>query len=248
MPFSLILVIGIFSVLLLLASAVMCIVSLVNSKKSGWVWLGLFFVSILGILLAFRMTFQKVQTKVNNFTESMSNGLVEVSDSLFSKFDSLKTRSYQNNANKQVVYLKQLSNDKANDNARDAFYGYYGFRDYYRYPLVYPYSLHCVDFIDDGALFDESDVAKFDENNNGEIDCNFNGIKEFDFTKDYLITRKQKKSGTKFNMEYTYYIYNFLSKEVNVYNAKQEFNKGLQQLKISKEIKFITVKDYSELF
>lgn len=234
--------------MLLLASAVMCIISLVNSKRSGWVWLGLLFVALLGMLLAFRMTFQKVTTTVNNFTETFNNSLVEVTDSLVSKLDSLKTIIYQNNTNKQVIYLKKLSENLANSNTSDAFYGYYGFRDYYRYPLVYPYSLHCIDFIDDAALYDESNVTRFDENNNGELDCNFNGIKEFDFTKEYLVTRKLKDYNTRIKKEYTYHIFNFRNKEVIQYNSLQEFKKGLKQLKITKEIEFFTLKTYSELF
>lgn len=188
---------GILYVLLIIFSAVFLIVSLVmgamkftSNSKTALKWLGGFLASLVVLIFAIVMLVRGVVGKAKEF----AGDIEELGKEQFEKMDSLNnlyTNSHDSVLKSQsVAYLITLEPDSMKGRVPEQFYSYLGFRDYYRLPLVWPYSLHCMDSLGDAVLYDEALVQQFDVNDNGERSCNVHGIMDFEFTKHCLIGKK----------------------------------------------------------
>jgi hypothetical protein len=73
------------------------------------------------------------------------------------------------------------------------YYHYFGFRDWWRFPLVYPYAINCVDVLDRGCIANEEDKKK-DEDfpKGGGVNCIFFDFTEFIFDNKYFIGKLEK--------------------------------------------------------
>jgi hypothetical protein len=188
---------GILYILLIIFSAVFLIVSLVmgamkftSNSRAAWRWFGGFFASLAVIIFAIVMLVKGVVGKAKEF----AGDIEEFGQEQIHKMDSLNNLYTNSNdsvlESKSVTYLISLEPDSMKGKIPSQFYSYLGFRDYYRLPLMWPYSLHCTDTLGDATLYDERFVQQFDVNDNGERSCNIHGIMDFEFTKDHLIGRK----------------------------------------------------------
>ncbi len=188
---------GILYILLIIFSAVFLVVSLVmgamkftSNSKTALKWLVGFLVSLGVMIFAIVMLVRGVLGKAKAFGEDM----VAIAEHKAAEMDSLNnlyTNSHDSVLKSQsVAYLMTLEPDSMKGRVPEQFYSYLGFRDYYRLPLAWPYSLHCMDSLGDGMLYDEANVQQFDINDNGERSCDVHGIMDFEFTKDHLIGRK----------------------------------------------------------
>lgn len=188
---------GILYILLIIFSAVFLVVSLVmgamkftSNSKQALRWLGGFLASLAVMIFAIVMLVRGVVGKAKEFAGDME----EFGKEQFEKMDSLNnlyTNSHDSVLkSRSVAYLISLEPDSMKGRVPEQFYSYLGFRDYFRLPLAWPYSLHCMDSLGDAMLYEESNVQQFDVNDNGERSCNVHGIMDFEFTKDHLIGRK----------------------------------------------------------
>jgi hypothetical protein len=68
------------------------------------------------------------------------------------------------------------------------YYHYFGFRDWWRFPLVYPYSIHCIDMLDRGWIENEAD-KKSDEDfvKGGSAQIFYPKFTEFIFDEKYFV-------------------------------------------------------------
>ena len=55
-------------------------------------------------------------------------------------------------------YLRQAAPDTLRHQVPGDFYSEFGFRDFYRFPLVYPYAIHCIDLPEAGEVINEREV------------------------------------------------------------------------------------------
>jgi hypothetical protein len=136
--------------------------------------------------------------------------------------------------------------ENAKGKISSAFYHYLGFRDYYRLPLVYPYSIHCMETPSKGDLYNEKNVLKFDENDNGEEDCRLYSIVEFAFNSKMLLARAETEE-KKVKKE-KFALYDFETGKKMEFEKKDEMLSFAKKLGYGESIQFYTPERYLELF
>jgi hypothetical protein len=193
-----------------------------SNGKQAAKWLVGFGLSVAVLIFSIVMLVRGVVGKAKEFAgdlEEFGQEQVERMDSLNSLYTNSKDSLLES---KTVTYLMSLEPDSIKGKVPVQFYAYLGFRDYYRLPLVWPYSLHCMDSLGDGSLYNEVNVQQFDVNENGELSCDVNGIMDFAFTKDHLIGMRVKIEN---KPKKVYFAYDFKNKTEKVFATKQELMK-----------------------
>ncbi|MBI3520274.1 MAG: hypothetical protein HY062_13085 [Bacteroidetes bacterium] len=145
---------------------------------------------------------------MHNFSENMTNQFETFTDSL-SYSSSTSIDQYEiNPSSQQIKLLKSYLPSNIVNNEPEEFYTYSGFKDYYRYPLRYPYSIHCMYTKNNGELYNEVNVSRFDENDNGEIFTNISNINKIAFDKNYLLVEQAVSSTRTDKIIYHYLMFN----------------------------------------
>jgi hypothetical protein len=241
---GLLLILGIvFFAILCLVSVVLSIIYFVYSKPGKFIWLGIFLGSIAGLAICIFLTVNKVVNKAKNFAGKIEH-------SIKSRLDS--SAAYQNYnfadtvSSEQIRNLKQMEPGNAKGKVPSAFYHYLGFRDYYRLPLVYPYSIHCIESSSKGDLYNERDVSRFDENDNGEEDCKLYSIVEFAFNSKMLLVRTETKEKKGKKEKFT--LYDFETGKKMEFENKDEMLSIAKKLGYGEKAEFYTPEKYFELF
>ncbi len=240
----LIIAIVIFGLLTVL-SVVFSVIFFANSKKGKFGWLGGFFFCLTGLIVAVFLLVNTVVHKVSSLARGMEQTF---SNSLnANQADSAEYKAYliaDSISNKQIDYLISIERETAKDKVPNQFYRYLGFKDYYRLPLRYPFSLHCIDSLGNATLFNEIAVNKFDENNNGEKNCEVTNVSDFVFDEKILISKITKNNKEKSS----YIIYYFDNDKIEEIENINKFNLRIKNLKFSKSIEFISCKEYFGAF
>lgn len=166
---------------------VFMIIAFANNKPGKFGWLAGVLVAACGMGACIFFTVQKAVHKVEELSKEAIEGIENSMDTLGSGEDN---RAYVLTSSKQVELLRSYAKDTA---VKDQFYTYFGFRDYYRFPLRYPYAIHCIDVRDNGGLYNERHVERFNESDNGEIDLNIPGIKRLAFDGRFLLLEQQNE-------------------------------------------------------
>jgi hypothetical protein len=92
----------------------------------------------------------------------------------------------------QVKSLQSFEADSLRGKVDTSFYTYLGFRDWWRLPLMYPYSIHCVDVVNHGQLVSEKEVANVTTANDSKIRAmGVINITHLSFDKKLLLVRVQ---------------------------------------------------------
>lgn len=165
---------------------VFMVIAFANNKPGKFGWLAGVLLAALGMAACIFFTVQKAVHKVEEISKEAAEGFENALDTLGSGEDN---RAYVLTSNKQVELLKSYSKEPV----KDQFYTYFGFRDYYRFPLRYPYAIHCIDVRDNGYLYNERNVERFNESDNGEVDLNIPGIKRLAFDGRFLLLEQQNE-------------------------------------------------------
>jgi hypothetical protein len=151
------------------------VITLAGKKSSRWVWVLAFCLSLSLLLYSiYRMT-----KGVKNTVSGISKNIEESLEKSFQHLDSSGKADYHGLDNTTSFYidsLKKVDFENGATNVPKTFYTYWGFRDYYRLPLTYPFSIHCIEELDNGQLFNEKWVTAFDRNDNGETPLSLNAI------------------------------------------------------------------------
>jgi len=217
---------AIISGMMCIVSLVMGIISFAYSKKSKFIWLGALLLSIVALVFCIMTVVNKVANKAKGFVHKMEEGLAFIPDSTstegYNLSDSLNSP--------QIKKLKTFESEEVKGKVPTQFYQYLGFRDYYRLPLAFPYSIHCTETPGVGDLFDERNVQKFDANDNGEKECALKNICEFAFDTNYILAKCVYNQGK--DAEYKFFIYDI--KE----NKSEEFSTAIQMNRRAAELKF----------
>ncbi len=66
------------------------------------------------------------------------------------------------------------------------FYSNPGFRDWWRFPLTYPYSIHCIDTFESGDLCRHDGKSKISDGEEAQIQ-GLNALTAFSFDAQYLV-------------------------------------------------------------
>lgn len=160
-------------------------------------------------------------------------------------FPELTETSNNNDTTDYIRTLKAYEPDKYKGRVPEGYYTYYGFRDWWRFPVVYPYSLTCIEGLDHGILNNDSARTNFEEGN-PVVDASPN-FTRFTFDANYFAAEiyisPQEKS-----TEMHYFIIEFESGRITKYKDEENMNIKLSELNFKGEKKMISIRKYSERF
>lgn len=226
------------------------ILNFVNNKPSKFIWLTILFISIIGLTLSIVTLTKKVVTKVGSFTKQATETFENFTDSLSQQMsDSLNIEQSQLlKNNKQILVLKDYSIQNKTENVPEQFYTYLGFGNYYRYPITYPFALHCNLFKDDAELFNEKNVIRFDENDNGEQTVNIENIKKITFDNKWLLVEYMAELRETNKTEMRFVLFSFDDAKRIECNSEKELFKTAIEKGYTGNKKLIRISDYDLLF
>jgi hypothetical protein len=232
----------ILSGIMTIVSLVMGIISFAYSKKSKFIWLGGFFLSLIALVFCIISLVTKVTNKVGGFVKKMEQNMMVYPDSTskegYNLSDSLNSP--------QIKKLRIYESEELKGQVPDQFYTYLGFRDYYRLPLPYPFSIHCTETPGVGDLFDERNVKKFDANDNGEKECLLKNIAEFAFDANYILAKCVHNQGK--DAEFKFFIYDLKTEKAEEFSNAVQMNRRAAELKFSGDKKLISCEAYFQKF
>lgn len=191
-----IIALGLIFLILTIVSLVFTIISFANNKAQKFTWLIAFFIGMIGVIICVFMFVQKATSAINSISENTIGKFEYYGDSLNAYKDSVSNQLHQADSNSaQIKVLKNYLPTNVLNKCPEEFYTYIGFQDYYRYPLRYPYSIHCNYYNDgNGELYNEINVTRFDENDNGEIYSGISFISRITLDKNYLLIEQTVNS------------------------------------------------------
>jgi hypothetical protein len=191
----------VLSAIFLITSVIFFVVRISQNHPKKWHWLICIFVGLLVLICSVVFFVTKAVEKATEIGKNMESKFEKTMEQFEELQDSTDFHYNALNTNITIKVLK--SYEKADSTAvPEEFYVYFGFRDYYRMPLTYPYALHCVDALEKASLFNEKKVSNFNTSDNGEIDCNLNNITEFAFDDKMLIAKQTEGELGKGNNSY----------------------------------------------
>ena len=243
---ALLITIGILCLIMTVISLVFGVIAFANNKQGKYIWLGSFFCSIIGVIICVTLFVRKAVNTMQNLTENAVSQFENFGDSL-SKLENIDTHQ-ANGTSLHIALLKSYLPKDVAGNEPEQFYTYLGFRDYYRYPLRFPYSIHCIDTQDNGELYNEANVGRFDENDNGEIYAGLSNINRIAFDKTFLLVEQAITSTRTDKIINHYILYNLETEK------KEEVPSLTKLLQLAKEKGYtgsdtlMTIEEYSKLF
>lgn len=216
------------------------IIGFANNKPNKFNWLIAFFVFLIGIIICIYTLVNTMQTVAQESSLQMEQMLQNFSDTLIYSNDNLLQ------TNEHIKYLKSFESDSIS--LPNQFYTYLGFENYYRFPLRYPFSIHCSPFKDNGELYNEKEVLQFDVNDNGEVQTQIINISRLALDKNYLLLEQSVTSNHSNKMEKHYLLFSFITETKEEAVSEKELIKLAKGYGYKGASHLITIEEYSELF
>lgn len=238
----LIILLGILCLLGTIVAVIFAIISFSNNKPGKYAWLTGFLICLTGMIICIFTFVRKAVHKVENFTSNLNEHL-----SSFNNYADSTTYALESDlqSNKHIALLRSYSDSTA---VPDQFYYYLGFDTYHRFPLRYPYSIHCNLFKDNGELFNESNVKRFDENDNGEIQTSVNKIDRLAFDKNWLLVDQKITSTRSADFIHHYLLFSFNTGESEELDSEKDLFKRAKEKGYMGPKNLITLNEYDKLF
>lgn len=215
-----------------------------QNKKHRTIWLTVFSISIIltistSIYIAKKIINKSIE-KSREAKDVIIGGVFEgLADNREYLLDPV-------NKNRQIEILRSFVPDSLQNKVPPTFFTYFGFRDSYRLPITYPYSINCVDDIEYGQLSDERNAVDLTKNHDGVNQLQVYGITEFSFDKNLLVAKLSDEfEPTK---DRGYIIFHFGNQKTEEFKSKSELMKRARQLGFSGQDKMMTLKEYNQLF
>ncbi|MBC7694026.1 MAG: hypothetical protein H7141_01125 [Burkholderiales bacterium] len=236
---------GVMCLIMTVVALIFGVIALANNKPAKFIWLTVFLCSLIGLIFCIFMVVRKAVNAVENFTENTISQMDSFSDSLK---DNSINRHIINTSSAQVQLLKSYLPATILNNEPEEFYTYSGFKDYYRFPLRYPFSIHCMNTKDNGELYNEVNVVRFDENDNAEIYSGISNINQIAFDKNFLLIEQALTSTRTDKIINHYILFNYETEK------KEEATSLSKLLQLAKEKGYtgpdtlMTLVQYHQLF
>jgi hypothetical protein len=163
-----------------------------QGHKHRWNWLIAGIIALLTLLFSIFLFVSKVVNTVKDLGHHVEKKFEESMEDLQKLDSSYKYNDL--NTNSTLKKLKEFETINNETNAPKEFYVYYGFADYYRMPLTYPFSLHSTDVLETASLFNESKVTEFNINDNGEFETGLSQITDFAFDNSTIIAQTRSET------------------------------------------------------
>ena len=222
---------------------VLFVIRIAQGHAHRWNWLIAGILTLLLFLFSIFLFVNRVVTTVKNLGTFAEQKFEESMDDL-QKLDS----SYKyNDLNTNITIKKLIEFEAMNGETHvpKEFYVYYGFSDYYRMPLTYPFSLHCTDVLETATLYNEENVSEFNVNDNGEVETDIAGIKEFAFDNSALIARVVANGDEKEMFK----VYSLTASKLGVFpSLKEALKTARKEFGYRGHDTLINVLEYNKLF
>ena len=148
--------------------------------------------------------------------------------------------------------LKSYVSEGVLSKANPDYYAYFGFRDWWRFPLVYPYSIHTIDEVDYGCLYNEGNVKNYEDINNQKlINMDICGITHLNLDQNYLLLQVDKDSRFREENEVVkgeFILFNFNTAAAKRFVSKDELLTEAKKLGFSGKLELMTLREYDDLF
>lgn len=224
-----------------LISFVFFVVRISQGHAHRWAWLGAGIITLLIMLFSIFLFVHKVVNTVKDLGHHVEKKFEESMDELQKLDTSYKYNDL--NTNETLKKLKEFEAVNNETNVPKEFYVYYGFNDYYRMPLTYPFSLHSTDVLETATLYNEENVTEFNINDNGEIVTDVIDIEEFAFDNAAIIAKVMRD-----NKE-MYCLHSFTESKMAVFpNKKEAFKAAHKEFGYRGYDTLISVLEYNRLF
>lgn len=226
-----------------LISFIFFVIRMSQGHQHRWNWLIAGIIALLVLLFSIFLFVSKVVNTVKDLGQHVEQKFTESMEDLQKLDSSYKYNDL--NTNETIKKLKEFESMNNETNVPKEFYVYYGFGDYYRMPLTYPFSMHCNDVLETATLYNEENVTEFNVNDNGEVETDISGITEFAFDNSALIA-KIKASGDKKEM---FNVYSFVGSKMAVFpTMKEAFKTARKDFGYRGYDTLINVLEYNKLF
>lgn len=223
---------------------VFTIIGFANNKTHKYSWLAAFFVFLFGMIFCIYTLVNKAVTKIQRVTDEFGNQIEQTmqdfSDSLAHNNDGLLQ------SNEHLKTLKRYTADSIF--TPNQFYTYLGFESYYRFPLRYPYSIHCSPFRDNGELYNEKNVEKFDVNDNGEIALGITHISKLALDKYFALLEQSITSNRSNKIEKHYVLFSFETEKKEEVANEKELMKLAKSKSYRGSSQLMSIEEYDALF
>lgn len=137
-----------------------------------------------------------------------------------------------------VRALKKYEPEKFKGKIPEDYYSYYGSRNYWRFPLVFPYAVSCIDVLEKAGIENDSGVTDYEKVRNSIKDVPI--FDRFTFDKKYL--------AAKIITDEQYFVFSFETGKIEIFKSNETLQKYLDEIKFQSDRKFITIRQYSERF
>ncbi|HWY09902.1 MAG TPA: hypothetical protein VN026_01190 [Bacteroidia bacterium] len=226
-----------------LISFIFFVIRVSQGHQHRWNWLAAAIITLLIMLFSVFLFVNKVMHTVKNLGNHVEKKFEESMEDLQKADTSYKYTKL--NTNETVKKLKEFEIMNKEATTPKEFYVYYGFNDYYRMPLTYPFSLHSTDVLETAALYNERNVTEFNINDNEEEDCGISGISDFAFDHSVIIAKIKEVQSKK----EAYQVYSFTEKKLAVRNSfKEAFQTARKEFNYRGYDTLISVLQYNKLF
>lgn len=141
--------------------------------------------------------------------------------------------------------LKRYEPKRFNGKVPRSFYTEYGFYDWWRFPLVYPYSIYCIDVLEMGRVANDSGITDFEQG--GPVNAISTYFDRFTFDENYFVGITAPTSGANDGAD-EYFILSFQNGKTDKFTGRENLMKKLENIGFNGNREFIPVRKYSERF
>jgi hypothetical protein len=229
-----------------------------STRKNHLVWGGVV-TAVVGIIAIFITINTLVNYSFGKVTDFFSPNYSSVQQTYPTYIDSsainrvlednrtyLITDSTMNNVIRELRSMltenekKEISND---------FYTYFGDGTEFRFPLAYPFSIHCIEQKDFGTLVDEKNVPDVKSGGGSEENLMF-GVTHMNFDKKMLLLQTTNKLSPEATTveKISYYIFDWQSKKFSEFNSENEMIKSAKKSGYEGPTNLMTIQEYDNMF
>ncbi len=205
-----------------------------KSKKNWGVIFGVSMVLTIGLTA---YTVIKVINHAEAFWDNTAEALAETMND--DREDVLVNNEY-------IALLKSYTPDSLKGKEPNGFYTYFGFRDWYRFPLVYPYSLNCIDGTEYGHIYNEINAVDIEHNHDGVIQLYVNNITAFSLDRNILLAKTSSPHYENDPPEYL--VFYFATQKVENFDTQEALMKRANEMSYSGPDTLMTIDEYNALF
>lgn len=245
-----------FSIFLLglgmLAGLILGIVGLATSKRKltagGFISFGLSLILMVALII---YSINRAVSKVKEFAETSMQGLDSLGnyedygyDSESATEDLRKYLLHDSTTTPAMKYIREESDKKASF-IHPNYFIYFGTSQEPRYPLIYPYAIHCWDSGDFGTLVNEEKVVDIRMHPGKEENVVFN-IHRFAFDDKYILLKTCTVQGD--TSSAVFMLYDMDKKTSDTFDTQDQLMKAAKKAGYSGDQALISLWEYDKKF